>query len=59
MDFATREGLLTAVLLLLLPLVLLWILVKLLPPYVETDEPSSSEPVRTLGTTSAAWAHGC
>ncbi len=45
MGFATREGLLTAVLLLVLPLVLLWILVKLLPPYVEADEPSSAEPV--------------
>jgi Ni/Fe-hydrogenase subunit HybB-like protein len=33
--FSTREGLLTAVLLSLLPLVILWGLVKLLPPWVE------------------------
>jgi Ni/Fe-hydrogenase subunit HybB-like protein len=33
MDFATREGLLPAVLLLLLPFVILWVLIKLLPPW--------------------------
>jgi Ni/Fe-hydrogenase subunit HybB-like protein len=33
MDFATREGLLPALILLLLPFAILWILVKLLPPW--------------------------
>jgi Ni/Fe-hydrogenase subunit HybB-like protein len=36
MGFATREGLLPAALLMLLPLVILWVLVRLLPPW--TDE---------------------
>lgn len=35
MDFATREGLLPAILLMLLPFVILWALVKLLPPFPE------------------------
>lgn len=33
MGFATREGLLPAILLLLLPLVILWVLLRILPPY--------------------------
>ena len=33
MDFATREGLLPAVVLMILPLVILWALVRLLPPW--------------------------
>jgi hypothetical protein len=33
MGFATREGLLTAIVLTILPFVFLWILVKLLPPW--------------------------
>lgn len=33
MEFATREGLLPAILLLILPFVILWVLVKLLPPW--------------------------
>jgi predicted membrane protein len=37
MGFATREGLLPAILLLLLPLGILWVLVKILPPW--TEEP--------------------
>jgi predicted membrane protein len=36
MDFATREGLLTAIVLSILPLGILWVLVKLLPPWGET-----------------------
>jgi hypothetical protein len=35
MGFATREGLLPAVFFLLLPLGILWVLVKLLPPWHE------------------------
>lgn len=33
MEFATREGLLPAVLLMILPFIILWVLVKLLPPW--------------------------
>jgi len=36
MSLVTREGLLVAVFLTLLPLVFLWILVKLLPPWGES-----------------------
>jgi len=36
--FITREGLFTTVALLLLPLVILWVLVKLLPPWAEEDK---------------------
>ena len=35
MGFATREGLLTAIILMLLPFAILWILVKLLPPWLD------------------------
>ncbi len=35
MEFATREGLLTAIVLCLLPIFILWALVKLLPPWEE------------------------
>jgi predicted membrane protein len=36
MEFATREGLVTAVLLMLLPFGILWVLAKLLPPWTTT-----------------------
>src|SRR5690349_5586509 len=36
-EFATREGLLPAIALLILPLILLWVLVKLLPPWHEQE----------------------
>jgi len=35
LEFATREGLLPSVLLMLLPLAILWVLIKLLPPFEE------------------------
>ena len=35
MGFVTREGLLTAIVLTILPFVILWVLVKLLPPWPE------------------------
>jgi Ni/Fe-hydrogenase subunit HybB-like protein len=41
MAFATREGLLPAILLLLLPFGILWVLIRLLPPW---QEESSEEP---------------
>ena len=37
MGFATREGLLTAIVLSILPFVILWVLVKLLPPWPENE----------------------
>jgi len=43
MEFATREGLLPAILLMILPFVILWVLVKLLPPW--TDEKPGVQPV--------------
>jgi predicted membrane protein len=33
MEFATREGLLPAIVFMILPLAILWVLVKLLPPW--------------------------
>jgi predicted membrane protein len=33
MEFATREGLLPAILLMILPFVILWVLIRLLPPW--------------------------
>ena len=37
MAFATREGLLTAIVLMLLPFGIFWVLVKLLPPWLDAD----------------------
>jgi predicted membrane protein len=37
MEFATREGLVAAVFLMILPLVILWVLVRLLPPWPERE----------------------
>jgi len=37
MAFATREGLLPALILMILPFVILWVLVKLLPPWLESS----------------------
>ena len=42
MEFATREGLLPAILLMILPFVILWGLVKLLPPWA--DEKPGPQP---------------
>jgi Ni/Fe-hydrogenase subunit HybB-like protein len=49
MGFATREGLLTAVVLMILPFFILWVLVKLLPPWPDAD---------SLSVSGAAPAHG-
>jgi len=49
MAFATREGLLTAIALLILPFIILWVLVKLLPPWPESA---------SLPSSGAAPAHG-
>jgi predicted membrane protein len=44
LEFATREGLLPAILLMILPFVILAVLVRLLPPWVEdnADAPRAS-----------------
>jgi Ni/Fe-hydrogenase subunit HybB-like protein len=49
MSFATREGLLTAIVLMLLPFAILWVLVKLLPPWPDA---------RTISASGTAPAHG-
>jgi Ni/Fe-hydrogenase subunit HybB-like protein len=41
MGFATREGLLTAIILMILPFIILWVLVKLLPPWPDAALPAS------------------
>ena len=38
MEFATREGLLPAIALIVLPFIILWILVKLLPPWPKVEQ---------------------
>jgi Ni/Fe-hydrogenase subunit HybB-like protein len=42
MGFATREGLLTAIVLMILPFIILWVLVKLLPPWAESETMSAT-----------------
>ncbi|MFI5102765.1 MAG: NrfD/PsrC family molybdoenzyme membrane anchor subunit [Terriglobales bacterium] len=49
MSFATREGLLTAIALMILPFAILWVLVKLLPPWQESA---------SLPASGGAPAHG-
>ena len=50
MGFATREGLLPAIVLMILPFVILWVLVKLLPPWPDEDgeRPRRAEAARAL-----------
>jgi len=40
LEFATREGLLPSIIILILPFFILWVLVKLLPPW-ERKEPAA------------------
>jgi Ni/Fe-hydrogenase subunit HybB-like protein len=44
LEFATREGLLPSIIILILPFLILWALVKLLPPW-ERQEPAASSTV--------------
>jgi predicted membrane protein len=44
MDFATREGLLPSILLMLLPFGILWALVKILPPWTEAGDSVGHSP---------------
>jgi len=52
MGFATREGLLPALLLMVLPFVILWVLIRLLPPWEsgKTEEPASSSEPEPMAT---------
>jgi Ni/Fe-hydrogenase subunit HybB-like protein len=50
MGFATREGLLTAILLMILPFIILWVLVKLLPPWPDADAWPASGATPAHGT---------
>jgi Ni/Fe-hydrogenase subunit HybB-like protein len=50
MGFATREGLLTAIVLMILPFFILWVLVKLLPPWPDADSVSVSGATPARGT---------
>ena len=49
MGFVAREGLLTAIILMLLPFPILWVLVKLLPPWPDAASSASATPAH--GTT--------
>jgi predicted membrane protein len=49
MGFATREGLLPAIVLTILPFVILWVLVKLLPPWPEKKLAQSSGALPAYG----------
>jgi Ni/Fe-hydrogenase subunit HybB-like protein len=42
MQFATREGLLPAIALLILPFVILWVLIRLLPPWGHSDSSATT-----------------
>jgi Ni/Fe-hydrogenase subunit HybB-like protein len=44
MGFATREGLLPAIILMLLPFVILWLLIKILPPWPDPVSRSRTSP---------------
>ena len=50
MAFATREGLLTAIVLMILPFIILSVLVKLLPPWLDADSLSASGATPAHGT---------
>ena len=49
MAFATREGLLTAIVLMILPFGILWVLVKLLPPWLDSGSIPASSRVTAHG----------
>ena len=51
MGFATREGSLTAIILMLLPFAILWVLVKLLPPWPDAASLPASGATPAHGTT--------
>jgi formate-dependent nitrite reductase membrane component NrfD len=52
MGFVTKEGLLPAVMLTLLPLLILWVLVKILPPWVEKENAPAEAAVSAVAARS-------
>jgi Ni/Fe-hydrogenase subunit HybB-like protein len=50
MGFATREGLLTAIALMILPFCILWVLVKLLPPWPDSGPLAAPDEAPAHGT---------
>jgi Ni/Fe-hydrogenase subunit HybB-like protein len=50
MGFATREGLLTSIALMVLPFFILWVLVRVLPPWPDSDATPASSEVLAHGT---------
>jgi len=50
MGFATREGLLPAIVLMILPFGILWVLIKLLPPWPDAEPNPASSAVPAHGT---------
>src|SRR5208337_1176582 len=50
MAFATREGLLAAIVLMILPFGILWVLVKLLPPWPDAGPPPPTGVAPAHGT---------
>jgi predicted membrane protein len=53
MTLVTREGLVPAIILTILPFLFLWVLVKLLPPWPENNRHDASRPEHTLQATTA------
>jgi predicted membrane protein len=51
MGFATREGLLPAIVLMILPFAILWVLIKLLPPWPDASPLPASGTAPAHGTT--------
>jgi predicted membrane protein len=52
MGFVTKEGLVPAVMLTLLPLLILWVLVKILPPWVEKENAPAEAAVSAMAARS-------
>jgi len=46
LDFATREGLLPAIILMVAPFFILWGLIRILPPWGEEESPAVADPER-------------
>ena len=54
LDFATKEGLLPALLFLVMPFIILWALVKILPPWTDTDSRAGALRHGTSSSTTGA-----
>ena len=54
MDFATREGLLPAIILMVVPFFILWGLIRILPPWGEEEAPTATDIARSSHRESTA-----